>query len=243
MKRPIAIVAVLAGLLSGVSSAQATDYVLALSWEPAFCFVRGSDKNECGLMTKESFEANNLILHGLWPQPESNSYCGVPQAVKQKDKPDWSGLPEVTYASTATRDRMLTYMPGVMSNLDRHEWTKHGTCSRMSTDKYFNLAMDLVEKMADARTGQMIRANVGKDVAAADLCKTLTEDLGAGVVETAELKLKSVTVGGKKVTTMTELWIYMSDSADGTLSLDGQHLAKGYGKLRCNDQPVRVLAR
>ena len=41
-------------------------YVLALSWQPAFCEGR-PDKSECRTQTQNRFDANNFVLHGLWP--------------------------------------------------------------------------------------------------------------------------------------------------------------------------------
>ena len=46
------------------------EYVLAVSWQPAFCEGH-ADKPECASQTEARFDASNLTLHGLWPQPRS----------------------------------------------------------------------------------------------------------------------------------------------------------------------------
>jgi ribonuclease T2 len=92
-------------------------YVLALSWSPAYCALKGSqgDPAQCGASKPFRF-----IVHGLWPQNER-------------------GLPDQCDASTyPTRDEIrsvtdLTPSPGLV----RHEWEKHGACSGLSPANYF----------------------------------------------------------------------------------------------------------
>jgi len=52
------------------------EYVFALSWQPAFCETKSS-KTECRAQNPNEFDATNFTLHGLWPQPNGNSYCQV----------------------------------------------------------------------------------------------------------------------------------------------------------------------
>lgn len=60
------------------------EYLLALSWQPSFCETHRG-KSECKNRTEENFEASNLALHGLWPQPRNNIYCNVDDRIKQLD--------------------------------------------------------------------------------------------------------------------------------------------------------------
>ncbi len=102
-------------------------YVLALCWQPAFC-EGNARKRECKSMTGARFDATHLSIHGLWPQPGTNVYCGVSQALMAADKQGrWQDIPEPRL-SLATRDALELMMPGTQSLLDRHEWIKHGTC-------------------------------------------------------------------------------------------------------------------
>ena len=95
-------------------------YVLALSWSPSYCQSKGSsaDPQQCGTSKPYGF-----IVHGLWPQYEH----GAPT--------DCGG------AGSQTVDRaILQSIKDVMpsSGLARHEWGKHGTCSGLSQQDYFN---------------------------------------------------------------------------------------------------------
>ena len=102
-------------------------YVLALSWEPAFCEAM-RDKAECKAEMPTSFEASHFTLHGLWPQPRRNQFCGVdPKLSALDDQHQWEKLPEpeLTAETKAALDKA---MPGTQSVVERHEWIKHGTC-------------------------------------------------------------------------------------------------------------------
>lgn len=95
-------------------------YVLALSWSPSYCKAKGggADPQQCGASKPYGF-----IVHGLWPQFEH-------------------GAPEnCAGAKTQPVDRdILQSLKDVMpsSSLARHEWSKHGTCSGLSQQDYFN---------------------------------------------------------------------------------------------------------
>ena len=43
-------------------------FVLAITWQPAFCEANGR-KPECVFQTQTRFDGANFSLHGLWPQP------------------------------------------------------------------------------------------------------------------------------------------------------------------------------
>ena len=106
---------------------ESTENVLALNWLPAFCETRPSARECRALDGRRSPAASRLSAHGLWPQPEGRSYCGVPAGLVALDEAGrWRELPAVELAP-ATRDRLRAAMPGTASFLDRHEWLKHGT--------------------------------------------------------------------------------------------------------------------
>ena len=67
------------GTPPGTPSAAEAEALLAVSWQPAFCETKPG-KPECTSMTTARFDATHLALHGLWPQPRSKAYCGVPQS-------------------------------------------------------------------------------------------------------------------------------------------------------------------
>lgn len=90
-------------------------YVLALSWSPGFCELKGGDNRQC-----EPGAGLGFVLHGLWPQYER----GFPS--------DCSG------PSTPSRVA-LEGADGVFptEGLARYEWRKHGTCTGRSPSDYF----------------------------------------------------------------------------------------------------------
>ena len=64
----------------GKSGGTQRGYVLAVSWQPAFCEGH-ADAPECASQTADRFDATHFTLHGLWPQPRSLEYCGVAPAI------------------------------------------------------------------------------------------------------------------------------------------------------------------
>jgi ribonuclease T2 len=155
---------------SDVSTAEAapppdtkTQYVLAISWEPAFCEGL-PDKAECKAQTSDSFEATNFALHGLWPQPRSNSYCNVSAVDRASDKAhNWTALPAVDLLAD-TRTRLDKWMPGTQSALERHEWITHGTCYGAEQERYFTDALTAIETIDSSPVRELFASHVGQSL-------------------------------------------------------------------------------
>jgi ribonuclease T2 len=106
-------------------------YVLALSWSPSFCEASAERTARRGGSddTKRPRAANPqcgerpfaFVVHGLWPQYEKGfpEYCQVP-APRLNRETVWS---------------MLDIMPS--TRLIFHGWDRHGTCSGLSPNAYF----------------------------------------------------------------------------------------------------------
>lgn len=158
-----------------------TQYVFAVSWEPAFCEGNGmADKAECKAETTNSFEATHLALHGLWPQPRSNSYCNVSAGDKALDDAHkWDQLPVVTLSVT-TRAALDQVMPGTQSDLERHEWLTHGTCYGASQDKYFADAVTVIQAINASPVRDLFANNVGKTLTLNQIRAAFDEGFGAG---------------------------------------------------------------
>jgi ribonuclease T2 len=154
-------------------------YILALTWQPAFCEAH-SDKKECKFASADAYEAKNFALHGLWPQPRSNVLCGVSVADKvADDNHRWESLP-VPQISGATKVALDKVMPGTQSFLERHEFIKHGTCYPASADQYFKDAARLVEAVNASPVQALVSANIGKTIKTADLRAAFDAGFGAG---------------------------------------------------------------
>ncbi len=156
----------------------AADYVLAASWQPGFC-EHHRRTPECRSETADRFDATHLALHGLWPEPPGNVYCGIDQDLRAADEAGrWRDLPPVDL-SAATRAGLATVMPGTRSNLERHEWLKHGTCAGIPPEAYFAQALRLMQELNQSAVQRLLAARIGEDLSAAGLRAAFDQTFGA----------------------------------------------------------------
>jgi ribonuclease T2 len=96
-------------------------YVLALSWSPSWCALEGDAREAAQCAPGKGL---GFTLHGLWPQHERGwpDYC-------RSDKSDPSR-------------RQSGAMADIMGDggLAWHQWKKHGRCSGLSAEAYFDLS-------------------------------------------------------------------------------------------------------
>lgn len=176
--------------LAACEPAPAVDhYILALSWQPAFC-ADNPRLPECRELDDGDFAATNLALHGLWPNGAGEGqllYCGVAAADRNRDEDgDWCMLP-ATGADQATQSDLAEVMPGSRSCLDRHEWIKHGTCTGLDGDAYFDASARLVRDLQSTQLARLLRASVGKQVSRRRLLQAFEQDFGAGTAKALEV--------------------------------------------------------
>ena len=140
----------------------ANDYVLAVSWQPAFC-ERLPNKPECRSQHQNRFDASNFTLHGLWPQPKGTSYCNLPENIVTIDKTGrWHELPKLDLSETL-RKELSEKMPGYRSHLHRHEWYKHGSCMPgYSPEDYFTISLKLLDSINESEFANLFRGNKGR---------------------------------------------------------------------------------
>ncbi len=93
-------------------------YLLALSWSPSYCAAEGKRANQQQCDTGRPY---GFIVHGLWPQFNSGypEYC-----VKNASR-----------VNRKIEQGMRDIMPS--NGLIRHQWKKHGTCTSLTQDQYF----------------------------------------------------------------------------------------------------------
>ncbi|MCF6303888.1 MAG: ribonuclease T2 [Rhodobacteraceae bacterium] len=103
-------------------------YVLALSWTPSWCALEGDDRDspQCNADTGFGF-----TVHGLWPQYEQ-------------------GWPE--FCTTSAHDpsrRQTAGMADIMGTggLAWYQWKKHGRCSGLSAEAYFDATRQAYESI------------------------------------------------------------------------------------------------
>lgn len=191
------IAAVLAPAPVSAKTAAEPSYVLALSWQAAFCEF-GFDRAECKSQTADRFDATHLSLHGLWPQSWSNVYCKVvPELTSRSENSKWSDLPPVAL-SRQTQARLERAMPGTHSHLERHEWIKHGTCyPGRSAEAYFTDALRLVDAINGSSVRDFVAARIGKTVTDRDLRSAFDDAFGLGAGERVRLACKND--GGRRL--------------------------------------------
>lgn len=112
-----------AALAEGEKTGEFDYYVLSLSWSPNWCALEGRARNspQC-----DDGAGYGWVLHGLWPQYDRGwpSYCPTPERAPSR---------------AMTRD-----MADVMgtSGLAWHAWNKHGTCSGLSAERYYDTSRE-----------------------------------------------------------------------------------------------------
>jgi len=208
--RFISALALLGILVSPTLAQDRTQYVLAISWQPAFCETR-PDRPECESQTEDRFDAGNFALHGLWPQPRSRDYCGVDaETVALDEQGDWGLLPEPD-VSAALRDELRVMMPGTQSALDRHEWITHGTCYDGDAEAYFGDSLDLLEAVNETVVRDLFAGNIGKRLTQDQVRAAFDEAFGQGAGD--RVRLSCVNDGNRRL--IDELTIGLTGQPQG----------------------------
>jgi ribonuclease T2 len=210
----------------------AAAYVLAASWQPAFCQTH-QYKPECEEQTSDRYDATNFTLHGLWPQPRGNDYCGVSNADRRLDSNKaWSQLPALAL-SPETRADLAVVMPGMASYLHRHEWTKHGTCYGAPAENYFRHSLALMDQLNSSVVRDLFADNIGQRLTATQIRASFDQAFGAGTGK----KIKVKCSGGL----VTELQLQLKGSATDGISLGDMLSAANDTNVDCNGGTVDAV--
>jgi ribonuclease T2 len=197
--------------LSSAKSASGHAYLLALSWQPSFCESH-QRKSECNTLTSSRFDARHLVLHGLWPQPRHNAYCGVSVKDKSIDrKKRWDLLQPLTLSATVKKE-LQTVMPAYASNLQRHEWIKHGTCYGKNANDYYADALSLTREINNSAISALLREHIGKKITSQKIRQRFDSVFGAG-------SGKKVNLRCDRKGNIAELWINLKGDTKGQFSL------------------------
>ncbi|MGB7287389.1 MAG: ribonuclease [Salaquimonas sp.] len=190
---------------SGKTNAQ---YVLAFSWQPAFCET-APKKQECKSQTSTRYDATNFSLHGLWPQPGSNIYCGVSDAEIAMDKKGrWRDLSTGRINESVWRD-LKRVMPGTQSSLHKHEWAKHGTCSPAGLDEYYTQSIWILEEINGSKLQDLFEANIGKEVSGNAIRAAFEDSFGAGAGDRLRISCKRDRDSGRQM--IVEITLGLAD--------------------------------
>lgn len=193
--------------------------LLALSWHNAFCETHRY-KKECKRSMffdgKRSYREKHFVLHGLWPQPQGNTYCDVSSAHINLDKhKQWNRLPDLELKDDL-KARLKKVMPGFSSGLHKHEWIKHGTCYGADVNRYYEDAIGMVEQINDSKVGDFFAKHIGKYVTLQQVRMLFDRNFGPGTGKRVELKCTQGLI--------SELWLHLGSGSDslGTLLKQGE---------------------
>lgn len=105
----------------GERSGEFDYYVLSLSWSPTWCALEGDARRSPQCDSDADF---GWVLHGLWPQYHRGwpSYC-----------------PTVERNPSRSMTNEMADIMGT-SGLAWHQWNKHGVCSGLSAQNYYDLS-------------------------------------------------------------------------------------------------------
>ena len=166
------------------------NFVLAISWQPAFCET-ASKKPECSSQNEERVDTRQFSLHGLWPQPVGRAYCGVAQEEIDKDKSGkWRSV-TMTRLPKELWDRLRVAMPGTKSGLQRHEWIKHGTCIPGSDpERYYSESLSLLDMVNASKVAQLFAGNIGGQLSGEEIRAAFDESFGEGAGKRVRIACK-----------------------------------------------------
>lgn len=124
---------------TGDQAGTSTSSLLVLAWAPNLCkaapFTPGCPTGHVDQMGR------TVILHGLWPQPPDEQYCGVPRSIAERRR---SALPPLPL-SQDVQTKLQPVLSDV-SSVAPYEWYKHGTCSDVTPALYFSDAAALTQQ-------------------------------------------------------------------------------------------------
>ncbi len=197
------------------TTSRGASYVLAISWQPAFCEA-SPRKRECRSQAEGRFDASHFTLHGLWPQPGTNIYCGVSQAERQAaTQGRWRDLPALSL-TPATQRGLEEAMPGRQSALDRYEWVKHGTCYPLrEAEAYYRDSLRLLAAVNASPLRDLFARNVGREVSAREIRQRFDQAFGPGAGE--RLRIACRDDGSRRL--ITEITIGLRGDIPGGASL------------------------
>lgn len=212
---------------------QNADFVLAASWQPAFC--QGNQEiKECASQTEVRFDADNFALHGLWPQPRGNFWCGVTQDQKKlAENRETRGELPVIELSSKTRVELNRVMPGTQSYLDRYEWIKHGTCYSETPEEYYVESIDLMDQLNGSVVRDLFAGNIGGSLTAGQIRSAFDAAFGEGAGERVEVRCRSGMVN--------ELFIHLRGQIETDTSFSDLLLAADPVRVGCQQGEIDAV--
>ena len=121
-------------------AADSTSSLLVVTWGPSLCTAERSNPGcRSGHVGKLG---PTLILHGLWPQPSTEQFCGLSKTAREGSLSSLN-LPQAVQTDLQSKMSDVSIMAP-------HEWNAHGTCSGLAPPEYFSIAATLAEQASTA---------------------------------------------------------------------------------------------
>lgn len=146
-------------------AAASTSSLLVLTWAPSLCLVETSASG-CS-SGRVAGRGQSLLLHGLWPQPKEQRYCGVSPQGRGRAPLD---LPQ----------DLRSQLAAVMSDSTvaaPHQWYAHGTCSGVGASEFFSIATALADEAIAVLDPVFDRA-AGRELSVRSLRETFDKRFG-----------------------------------------------------------------
>ena len=133
----------------------------------------------------------HFSLHGLWPQPRSNAYCGVhPDEIRKDKDRRWRDL-AWTRLDQELWNRLKQVMPGTRSGLHKHEWVKHGTCyDGGGPDRYFADSLHLMDQLNRSAVRDLFASSIGTELTGTRIRSAFDESFGTGAGDRVRISCK-----------------------------------------------------
>ena len=155
--------------------------LLVLTWGPSLCKADAANPGcRSGHVDRMG---QSFVLHGLWPQPSTEQYCGVPRQQSDRARKPVA-LPGDLQATLQT-------MMSDSATLSKHEWYAHGTCAGVPAPEYFGIAARLTDEANRALKPLFSRAK-GQRLSSRSVREAVDGAFGAGAGERASLSCKEV---------------------------------------------------
>lgn len=165
---------------------------LVMTWGPSLCKVSPTSPG-CASGQVEKL-GRTWILHGMWPQPSTNQYCGVPKGLVDRARDIRNtNLPPVDIGREVSTS--LQSMMSDASVLAPHEWYAHGTCSGVTPDVFFGDAVTLTEQVRTV-LDPLFAENEGGRIQLSDVQYEFTKAFGPGAGDRLRLSCRNMTGHG-----------------------------------------------
>ncbi|MBY0441423.1 MAG: ribonuclease T(2) [Mycobacteriaceae bacterium] len=174
--------------LASTDSSKADSSLLVVGWAPSLCRV---SPVTVGCQSGRVSElGSTFILHGLWPQPPANQYCGVPESVADQARNTHGSTMPAVQLTESVRTRLQPLMSDV-SVMTSHEWYAHGTCSGVGPDEYFSDSAVLAEQVRKV-LDPVFKAAQGNRVTLSTVRSLFDSEFGKGAGERVDFLCRNV---------------------------------------------------